>query len=197
VTSASLRTTSPLNVKADALVIGVQSAGDDLVPALGSSAVADAWGKGFGRTLKDLGASSKAGEVCKLPGGNAVKAPVLLVVGLGAEGTPSLDVLRKSAGAAARALAGKGTVAYALPATTPQEVHAVSEGALLGAYAYDSYLTKKHQPIGEVVVLTEIARAKEAKSALATAITTSQAVNFCRDLVNMPPNDLYPDSFAD
>ena len=63
----------------------------------------------------------------------------------------------------------KATVALALPATTADEIRAVTEGALLGAYAYDTYLAKKHEPIGEIVVLSEIARSKEAKTALATA----------------------------
>jgi leucyl aminopeptidase len=197
VTAASLRTSSPRTIKADAVVIGIQSVGDELVPALGGTAVAEAWGKSFAKTLKDLGASAKIGEVFKLPGGDAVKAPLLLVVGLGKEGTPDLDALRKAAGSAARALAGKSTVAVALPATSGGEVQAVAEGALLGAYAYDAYLAKKHEAIGEIVLLSELARSKEAKSALATAQTTAQAVNFCRDLVNMPPNDLYPESFAD
>jgi leucyl aminopeptidase len=76
-------------------------------------------------------------------------------------------------------------------------VQAVTEGGLLGGYAYDTYLAKKHQPIGELVIVSELARAKDAKAALATAVTTAEAVNFCRDLVNTPPNDLYPESFAD
>ena len=40
--------------------------------------------------------------------------------------------------------------------------------------------------------------ARTARQALADAPqTVAAAVNFARDLVNMPPNDLYPESFAD
>ncbi len=195
-TTASLRNHSPRTVKADALVIGVQSTGNGIAPALGATDVSAAIGKDFADILAQIGASAKVGEICKLPAGPAAKAPLLLVVGLGPAGDVDLESLRRAAGAAARALAGKKTVAVSLPAATEQQVRAVAEGALLGAYAYDRYLTKKHEPIGEVVVLTELARSGGAKAALDEAMIVSQAVNFCRDLVNTPPNDLYPESFA-
>jgi len=197
VTTASLRNSSPRSFKADAVVIGVRSDGDGLAVAAGGGDVADAWGKSFATVLSDLGASSKVGEVCKLPGGGAVKAPLVVTVGVGKAEDPSAEDLRRAAGAVARALAGKKTVAFALPASRLDQVRAVSEGALLGAYAYDDYLAKKHEPIGEVVVLSEHARSKEGKRAVADAAIVADAVNFCRDLVNTPPNDLYPETFAD
>jgi leucyl aminopeptidase len=145
-----------------------------------------------------VGASGKAGDVCKIASGGAVKAPVLMVVGLGetTEDGVDLESLRRGAGAAARSLAGKKTVAFALPADSDAEVAAVVQGAMLGGYGYDRYLTKKHEPIEDVVVLTDQARSKSAKNSLAEASTVADAVNLARDLVNAPPNDLYPESFA-
>jgi leucyl aminopeptidase len=198
VTSATLRKTAATGVKADALVIGVHTDGDNLSMAAGGSDVAAAFGTSFVETLKEVGASGKAGDVCKLASNGAVKAPVLLVAGLGkaSDGAVDVECLRRAAGAAAHSLAGKQTVAFALPAESDVEIGAVVQGALLGGYGYDRYLAKKHEPIGEIVVLTDQARSKGAKRALADGTTVAEAVNLARDLVNAPPNDLYPESFA-
>ncbi len=146
-------------MRADVVVIGVYGApesstgrrdkgrtkgGKDrtITPAPGSADVVDAFGKGFLESLGDIGASTKVGATCKLPSAGKVKAPMVLTVGLGPEptGEADLDVLRRAAGAAARATAGKDTVALALPASTDEQIRAVVEGALLGSYAFDRYL---------------------------------------------------------
>jgi leucyl aminopeptidase len=197
VTAASLRKASATAVKGDAVVIGVHSKGTALTIARGGTDVATGFGKNFVSTLDELGASGKVGEVCKLASGGATKTPIVLAVGLGPEKAEGdLESLRRAAGAAARALAGKKTVVFALPAETEDEVSAVAQGALLGGYGYDRYLAKKHEPIEEILVLTPLARSKGAKAALNHATTVTAAVNLARDLVNTPPNDLYPESFA-
>jgi leucyl aminopeptidase len=196
VTTASVRTSSARTVRADAIVVGLQADGDALVVAPGAEELAVAFGKGFDSVLKQLGASSSVGEVCKIPGPDSVKAGLVVTVGLGASGQLSNETLRRAAGSAARALAGKKVVAMALPTTSPEQLTAVAEGGLLGAYAYDRYLTKKHEPVGELVLLSSQPRGI-AKQAVAKAVTVADAVNYARDLVNTPPNDLYPESFAD
>jgi leucyl aminopeptidase len=119
-----------------------------------------------------------------------------VVVGLGEVGETSPETLRRAAGAAARALAGTKLAAVALPTGGDTDIRAIAEGLLLGAYGYDRYLTKKHEPVAELVILSELARSKPAKRALEEATTVADAVNFARDLINQPPNDLYPESFA-
>jgi leucyl aminopeptidase len=197
VTTASVRTSSPRTVNADVVVLGVTGDGDKLVINISDGALDAAQRRELGLVLKRLGASSKVGEVTKLPSAGAVKAPVLAVVGLGGGPSTDLETLRRAAGAAARSLGGAGTVAFALPADAPERIRAVAEGALLGGYAYDRYLAKKHDPIGEVVVLSDAGRSAAGRAALDTAVAVADAVNYTRDLVNMPPNDLYPESFAD
>ncbi|MGH3501306.1 MAG: leucyl aminopeptidase [Nocardioidaceae bacterium] len=198
-TTASLSKTSPRKVKAAAVVIGVHSHDDGLHAAPGGEEVAAAYDD-LSSTLERLGASAKVGDVVKLPSAGATKAPLLVAVGLGdghaGEPEPSLETLRRAAGAATRALAGCGTAALALPADSDDQVRAVAEGALLGGYAYDDYLTKKAEPVDELIVLTPRARAKSAQAAVATATSVATGVNFARDLVNTPANDLYPESFA-
>ncbi len=195
-TSVSLRNAAVLSVKADAIVVGIQSSGAGVVPAVGASDLSDAFGPGFAQLMKQLGASSKVGDVCSLAAPSSAKAPVVLLVGLGDAGEVDLETLRRASGAAARALSGKATAAVSLPATEDAQVRAIVEGVLLGAYGYDRYLTKKHEPVTDVTVLTDLARSKAGKQALADATTVAEAVNFARDLVNQPPNDLYPASFA-
>jgi leucyl aminopeptidase len=196
VTTVSLSNASPVSVSADALVIGVQSAADGVVPASGAGTFADAYGSSFPDVVKLLGARGKVGEVHKLPSAGNAKAPIVLLVGLGDVGEASPESLRRAAGAAARALSGTKRAAVALPASGAAEIRAIVEGLLLGVYGYDRYLSKKHEPVSELVVLSELARSKPAKQALAEAQTVAEAVNFARDLVNQPPNDLYPESFA-
>ena len=195
-TTASLRTGPATQVRADALVVGVYDDSSGATAAPGADDVLAAVGVDVATTLKDLGASAKVGEVVKLPAGGAMKAPLLVLVGLGKPGDDDVEPLRRAAGAAVRALAGKKTVALALPTESDEQVRAVAEGALLGAYAFDRYLTKKAEPVAEVVVVSDRARSRGAKQALAAATTVATAVNYARDLVNLPPNDLYPESFA-
>ena len=122
---------------------------------------------------------------------------MVLAAGVGEAGKLDLESLRRAAGAAVRAASGVKTIALALPASTDEQVRAVVEGALLGGYIYDRYLGKKADRVAEIVVLTERARTKSAGEAAAAAQIVAEAVNFTRDLVNTPPNDLYPQSFAE
>ncbi len=200
--NVSLRSTSPRNIKADVVVIGVHGSPDSpetLTLASGADDVRAAFGKGLLDTLRQLGVSPRVGETCKFPTAGNLKAPLLVTVGLGPvpDGDSDLEMLRQGAGAAARAMAGKQSVVLALPSSADEQVRAVAEGALLGNYCFDHYLTKKHQPIGEFVIVTENARSRTARAALADAAAVAAAVNLARELVNLPPNDLYPESFAD
>ena len=199
-TKVVLRNTSARAAKADAVVIGSTGTGDSLALATGAplaDKAVESWQGNLVATLQDMGASAKTGDVCRLPSGGAVRAPLLVVVGLGKTQDVTAETLRKASGAAVRALGGKATVAIALPCATDEQVAAIVEGSLMGAYAYDRYLTKKHEPVDEIVVLTEQARSKSAKEALESAVCVAEAVNYTRDLINTPPNDLYPESFAD
>ncbi len=195
-TSISLRSSAAATFKADALVIGVHGSGE-VVSAVDSASadVADILGTDFVATLNELKVSPEPGHVAKIPGGGT-SAAVIVVAGLGPEAEVTLEALRRASGAAARELTGKKTIAYALPASTDEQIRAVAEGALLGGYAFDRYLSKLGGPIGEVVVLTGLARSKSAKKAVNVAQTVAAAVNLARDLVNDPPNHLYPESFA-
>ena len=109
-------------------------------------------------------------------------------------------MLRRATGAAARALAGTAKVGLALPAETPEEVAAVSEGALLGAYAFRSYRVtsteRNRPPVEAFTLVTDAPRDKANKAAVARAHTLVDAVHLARDWVNTPPLDLPPAELA-
>jgi leucyl aminopeptidase len=88
-----------------------------------------------------------------------------------------------------------------MPAATPEEVTAVTEGALLGAYGYHEYRvtsTDRNKPPVETFTLaTDLSRDKAAKAGVERAHTIVAAVHWARDQVNTPPADLPPAVFAD
>jgi leucyl aminopeptidase len=201
-TTISLRNTAVADLKVDAIVVGVGSGPRGLVLTEAAKAVESAGGLKLAATLTALGQDGKAENVVKLPGSGKVKAPVVVVVGLGTAPTPrgswDLEVLRRAAGAAGRAVAGSKSVALALPDADAAAVGAVAEGALLGAYAYLRYRSNgtPAAPVGAITVCSARADDADAKAALNRAEVVAEAVCRARDLVNTPPSDLRPADLA-
>ncbi|MDK1476757.1 leucyl aminopeptidase [Streptomyces sp. 549] len=215
-TALTLSSSSAATLRADVVVIGIAKSGKpNGTPSVapGAEAVEKAFGGKLGATLETLGASGGEGEVTKLPAPDGLKAPVVLAVGLGdapADGASfSPESLRRAAGSAARALTGTAKAGFALPLTDGAEsVAAVAEGALLGAYTFRAYRSKGKDkgkngakdsgaPLAEIAVLGAKSRDKQHKAAAERATVLAEEVARARDLINMPPNDLYPGTFAE
>ncbi|GAB6938754.1 leucyl aminopeptidase [Isoptericola variabilis] len=191
---------NPSSLKVDALVVGTCSTSD------GVAVVADQLPESFVRQIETLaprlGVTGARDEVRRVPAGDGVSADVVVLAGLGeraSDGTFPHEVLRSAAGAATRELAGTDTVALALPAVDEDELGAVVEGALLGAYSYTRYRTGKDTKgaVAGIQVVTSFSRSGRAKAAVARAEVLAAAVHGTRDLVNDAPNELYPAAFAD
>ncbi|MFF8292001.1 leucyl aminopeptidase [Streptomyces sp. NPDC016309] len=205
-TALTLSTAGAATLRADVLVVGVAKSpkgGKGLVAAPGAEAVDKAFDGKLATVLETLGASGSEGEVTKLPSPSGLKAPVVLVVGLGAapekDETYDAEALRRAAGSAARALAGTKKAAFALPVEAVEDAEAIAEGALLGAYAFTAYQERGKDakgPLAEVVLLGAKPRDKAYKAGVERAVALAEEINRARDLVNTPPNDLYPESFA-
>jgi leucyl aminopeptidase len=191
-----LRKGAPERTGTDVLVVGVLSSdkGPDLAP--GSDGVRSAYGRRLKPLLAMLGMTGKAGQTATVPTGGTVKAPLMVLVGLGPEATPV--TVRRAAGVAARNLANAASVGLALPADDAELVRAVTEGYALGAYTFHRYRSgsEPDRP-GEVVVLSEGARRGEFVTAFEEAQVLAEAVAATRDWVNTPPGDLTPAVFAD
>lgn len=211
-TALTLSTTAAPGLRADAIVVGVAkdsgSKSGDLVVAPGAEAVDEAYDGKLAGVLGTLGASGAEGEVTKLPAPSGFKAPLVLAVGLGPrpekDSGYGAEALRRAAGAAARALAGSKKAGFALPVADAADAAAVGEGALLGAYSFDSYKENGKDaesrngkaPLGEAVLLGGKGRDKAYKAAVERATALAEELNRCRDLINTPPNDLNPAAFA-
>ncbi|MGW1022364.1 leucyl aminopeptidase [Streptomyces sp. NPDC002577] len=211
-TALTLSTAAASGLRADAIVVGVAKGAKGPVVAPGAEAVDKAYDGKLASVLETLGASGGEGEVTKLPAPSGFKAPVVVAVGLGAvpdngdEGQKgdayAPEALRRAAGAAARALAGSKKAAFALPLDDAEDVAAVAEGALLGAYAFDAYKENGRNakngkaPLAEVALLGAKPRDKAHKAAAERATAVTEELNRARDLINTPPNDLNPEAFA-
>jgi leucyl aminopeptidase len=198
VTTYTLRKGSPAKTRTDAVVIGIVSAGKGVVAAAGGEDVASAYGRKFAPLLATLGLTGKKGEVAKVPTGGTIKSPLLIVVGLGPADKVDPDAVRRAAGLAARTVSNAASVALALPGDDAAHVRAMAEGFLLGGYSFSRYKSSStdDRP-AEVIVLSEVARAKATQTAFETAQLVAGAVARTRDWVNTPPADLTPPAFAD
>ena len=70
------------------------------------------------------------------------------------------------------------------------------EGAILGGYKFDKYLEKKWEPPA-VVAVYDGAMTKKLKEILKEKKTLFSWVNFARDILNEPPNEVHPESLAE
>lgn len=196
VTSYTLRSASPAKTRCDVVVVGVVQSAKGPELAEGGEEVAKAYGRKLRPLLATLGVKGKAGEVVKVPTAGALSSALLVLVGMGKQ----IDAVavRRAAGVAARAVTNAASVALALPAGSPELVRAVTEGYELGAYTFTKYKKESPQDApGEVVVLSPVARKKDAVAAFEEARIVSRAVAVTRDWVNTPPGDLTPPAFAD
>ncbi len=183
----------------DALVVGTVQGSDGsrtVALAAGAEAVDAAFDGSLLELLSLLGATGKADEVVKLPTRGATTAPLLLATGMGkVDGEPTAEQVRRASGAAARALAG---TSRAITTLSRLDLGAAAEGTALGAYTFTAYRGESGDaPVGRMDLSVPSARAAAPRRELARAVAVADAVRTARDLVNTPPNDLYPASFAE
>jgi leucyl aminopeptidase len=192
-----LTDTSVTTATVDALVVGTISGegGPRLLP--GNEEIDAAFDGALADLLRLLGAQGKADEVIKVPTRGAISAPLLLATGLGeVDGQPTSEQVRRAAGAASRALAG---TARAVTTLSRIDLTAAAEGTALGSYAFTAYRSHNNdnEPLGQMDLSVPSAHDAGAQQDLTRATVIAESVAAVRDLVNTPPNDLYPASFAD
>nr|WP_229119901.1 leucyl aminopeptidase [Enemella evansiae] len=182
------------------LVIGLTGDGDAPrlvgLPVEVGKAYAKRFGAELATTLVELKASTKVGSTTVVPLGAGLR---VVAVGLGKDGEATPGVLRRAAGAAARAAVGLGEgvrLAVALPTEEPEQLKAVAEGSVLGQYAWAPISAKAEERTAPRITLLTPRADKATKDALTAvgAITWAQLV--ARDWVNLPANLLYPETFA-
>jgi leucyl aminopeptidase len=188
----------------DVLVVGLAESGLRGLPDGVDKEFRKRYGTGVAEMADSLGAKHAAGSRRTLPAADG--GPLLMVIGLG-DGEPGAEDLRRAAGSAARDAASLGkegrslSVAIGFGTTTVEELEAVAEGALLGGYRYIPISSSPDQaprPVASVTVLhAGSTRTADGAEVSAVAPTVAAAVLTAREWVNVPPNLLYPESFAD
>ena len=146
----------------------------------------------------------KSGSTLDILAPDGIKASRLIVIGAGKlSGIKDDDFLKFGGVAAGKLNAGKSavTVIAELPdgAMKPEQAAAVASGMRLRAYKFDRYKTRKKD--GEDTALrAEISLAVDdvaaARKAFAPDAHIVDGVIIARELVNEPPNVLYPVEFA-
>ncbi len=181
-------------VSADVIVIAVSQGQDGPALADGAQDIDGALGGGLTQTLTALGATGKAEEITRTLSDGRLAAPLIAAVGVGPSTSPDAETLRRSAGAAVRALASAKItrIALALPAADAESAEAVALGALLGSYHFGRYRGNGHV----TPHLTLIAAGPHVAEAVNRAQVLADAVTLVRDLVNTSPSHLYPETFA-
>jgi leucyl aminopeptidase len=148
--------------------------------------------------LASIGVTGAADELRRLPGSGS--AGSIALIGIGAEPvTP--DILRYAAGSVTRQLRGVDSIVLDLPTSSPDDVLAILEGAAIGAYSYTVYRSGQDAarlPARSITVTSTVATGSADTSALVErAQVVADALSSVRDLVNAPPSDLYPETFAE
>lgn len=180
-----------VEVEADAVVVPLFA--DQ--PAAGAAAELDQASGGVIRRLvegKEL--TGKKYETVPLLAPVGIKAGQALVVGLGDRGALDSGTVYRAAAAAARHLAGKErrrVVFYFGDLLGVDQHEHLVVGAIVGCQGQDLYRAEKKR-----IVFDELVFAGVDAAAIERGRILGEAVNLTRRLVNEPPDDLYPESFA-
>ena len=146
----------------------------------------------------------KSGSTLDIPAPEGIKAERLIVVGVGkAADIKEKDFLKFGGVTAGKlnAASGSVTVIAELPdgAMQGDAAAAIASGIRLRAYKFDRYKTKKKDDEKGVLradVSIAVADVAAARKAFAPASHVVDGVVIARELVNEPPNVLYPVEFA-
>lgn len=163
-----------------------------------SKALDDACGGLLSEAASLKSFTGRPGQIASvvLPKGSAAKRAVL--IGGGKPGDRTARIYEKIGGAFVKSQAMSGFKTATLSVETPAGAASVATGARLGAYRFDTYFTKKKPAdLPSLATLTLVGMdVKAARAAFAPQDAGVDGTYFARDLVNEPPNVLYPAEFA-
>lgn len=149
----------------------------------------------------------KLNEVSILHTYGKIASDRVLVVGLGKADEFELDKVRQVSATAAKSLRKIGakhiaTIVHGAGIAgldVEKAAQAVAEGTMLGLYTFQKYKTSESE-FAEVELLSvvekEETKLKQIKKGIEFGSIVAGAENFCRDLVNEPPNKLTPAALA-
>ncbi|QQR91994.1 MAG: leucyl aminopeptidase [Myxococcales bacterium] len=152
------------------------------------------------RVIAEEGFKGSKGQILQFQFSGKGQVKRIILVGLGAAKVSSAHC-RTIAVRTARHARRFTSIALILPQTDIPAVRAAAEGLLGGSYLYDRYFSESKKPktkLNRAVLLVDKSQnTPELERALQEGAIIGGAVNFARDLVNCPPNDLTPTALAD
>jgi leucyl aminopeptidase len=200
--SIQLSAQSPLSLSADVLVVAVSPG--PLVKQEPLAALDKALSGALAKLIAREEFKGEKDQQIDAPAFGALPFARVVLLGTGPKGQVSNADLRTLSAKAARL--GNGAKAKSLALIFADNVAAeklrfVAEGLILGAYRFSKYFTGDRKPKAELTTITiglgskaKIARPHKAAIELGQQIAA--AVSLTRDLVNEPPNELYPAKLA-
>ncbi|MGG7510154.1 leucyl aminopeptidase [Plantibacter sp. YIM 135249] len=175
-------------IEADVVVLGATSGAE------GPTLHAPEAYAGIADRLAVLGVTGAADELVRLTDPTGRSAAVA-IIGLGKYF--DADALRRAAGAATRKLAGVAHVAFAIPLDSADDAEALLEGAALGTYRFTEFKgTGSSAPKPAVAEVTVVVP-EGVEVGTDRPIAVAEAIALVKDLVNTPPRELFPQSFAE
>ena len=194
----TISTRSAADTAADALVVAVV-AGDDSASLAPGHGLPRKTVTHLKAAIGDLDLAGKVGDVTTLTSVPEVAARLVVLAGIGPLGAnpdaAALEDVRKGIGAAVRGLSKKKKAAVVVPGTSAELLAATAEGAALGAYAVSKAGTTSTDAVSAISIVGPADAA--GRRAVKRAAVLGEAVAYTRDLVNLPPNLLYPETFVD
>ena len=170
---------------------------------------------GISSIVRKLGVSIPAADMGDFTGkegetlifyGSRKKAQRFVLVGLGEQKKLSLERYRRAGAHAAKqahSLKAKHVMMFipAVVADYSSVVSAIAEGAFLGLYKFDKYISKKADSppaLEQITLCTESAAGLSAgKRSVRRAQVICEAAILARDLANAPGNEIYPETLAE
>jgi leucyl aminopeptidase len=182
----------------DLVVLGV-FAGEHTDKAL--AGLDAALGGGLAATCADHDFTGKPKQQVVLSTLGKLPARRVALVGLGARSEQGAATWVRLGGTASKLANSVGAKSVLVaPPTDSGEPGALAallgRGVALGTYRYDVYKSDKGRAASLKKVAFDLPGDAAVKAALADAEVVADAVALARDLVNDPPRDLYPESFA-
>jgi leucyl aminopeptidase len=186
----------------DALVVGLP-AGERRLPE--TIAALDRRAGGLVKSaLETEKFSGKAGSVTHVHAGDRLASSRLVIVGLGPRRDITPETIRRAAAGGvrrARDLGARRVAIEVLGDRLPprRRAHAVTEGIILGTYAFERYKREAADKfVEEVLVASPDPRsARDVAEGVRTGETFARATWFARDLVNAPANEVHPTHLAE
>lgn len=191
----TLQTTSPTDIDADWLIVGLWENEPPSAPATQLDRL-------IARLREQGDVTGKPKELTPIYEGAGIAAKRVLLVGLGPRDKADFASLLDAGAAAARKLSAKPCkrVAMVLPdgVLTPDAVvHAIGHGFFQGSSTAGIRKNENERTPPDEVCFLALAVNADLKAAVKRADIEGRAANLARELVNTPPCDLYPESFAD